>query len=135
MASSAEVLREHSHSIRSRILIPVSLFLVTSKYWESLLLNRGTVINVFAYICSHVELNFGGMAPKGKITAATFEVRYGKLVAEKFAQYTTARTLRVALAAQQSYIPPYIPAISAHCDGMLYRCTYGISSYVSMLML
>ena len=37
------------------------------------------------------------MAPKVKLTAALFQERYGNLVSEHFAQYTTAYTLRVAL--------------------------------------
>ena len=53
----------------------------------------------------------GGMAPKGKLTAALFQERYGNLVSEHFAQYTTARTLRVALSERQ---PPIIVT-----DGML----------------
>ena len=55
--------------------------------------------------------NFGGMAPKGKLTAARFQEWYGNLVSEHFVQYTTARTLRVALAERQ---PPIIVT-----DGML----------------
>ena len=45
------------------------------------------------------------MAPKEKLTAALFQERYGTLVSEHFAQYTTARTLRVALSQRQ---PPII---------------------------
>ena len=37
------------------------------------------------------------MAPKVKLTAAQFHERYGHLVSGHFAQYTTARTLRVDL--------------------------------------
>ena len=37
------------------------------------------------------------MPPKVKLTAAQFEEHYGNLVSEHFAQYTTARTLCVAL--------------------------------------
>ena len=51
------------------------------------------------------------MAPKGKLTAAAFQERYGNLVSEQFAQYTTARTLRVALSQRT---PPIIVT-----DGML----------------
>ena len=51
------------------------------------------------------------MAPKVKLTAALFHERYGNLVSENFAQYTTAHTLRVALS-QRS--PPIIVT-----DGML----------------
>ena len=51
------------------------------------------------------------MAPKGKLTAALFQEWYGNLVSEHFGQYTTARTLRVALAERQ---PPIIVT-----DGML----------------
>ena len=50
-------------------------------------------------------------APKVKLTAALFHERYGSLVTEDFAQYTTARTLRVALAERK---PPIIVT-----DGML----------------
>jgi hypothetical protein len=72
------------------------------------------------YICMHLQNVhpypfwlevLGGMAPKGKLTAALFEERYGNLVSEHFAQYTTARTLRVALSERQ---PPIIVT-----DGML----------------
>ena len=52
-----------------------------------------------------------GMAPKVKLTAAVFQDRYGDLVSEHFSQYTTAHTLRVALAARK---PPIIVT-----DGML----------------
>ena len=45
------------------------------------------------------------MAPKGILTAAVFEERYGKLVSEHFAQYTTAYTLRVALSQRK---PPIV---------------------------
>ena len=51
------------------------------------------------------------MPPKGKLTAALFQERYGNFVAEHFAQYTTARTLRVALSERK---PPIIVT-----DGML----------------
>ena len=51
------------------------------------------------------------MAPKVKLTAALFQELYGDLVTEHFAQYTTARTLRVALAERK---PPIIVT-----DGML----------------
>ena len=51
------------------------------------------------------------MAPKNKLTAALFHERYGNLVSEHFAQYTTARTLRVALSQRE---PPIIVT-----DGML----------------
>ena len=53
----------------------------------------------------------GGMAPKVKLTAALFHERYGNLVSEHFAQYTTARTLRIALSERK---PPIIVT-----DGML----------------
>ena len=64
------------------------------------------------YIRSH----FGsrrvlGMPPKGKLTAANFQERYGALVSQHFAEYTTARTLRVALAKRN---PPIVVT-----DGML----------------
>ena len=39
----------------------------------------------------------GSMPPKRKLTAALFQERYGNFVAEHFAQYTTARTLKTAL--------------------------------------
>ena len=39
----------------------------------------------------------GSMPPKRKLTAALFQEQYGNLVAEQFAQYTTARTLKTAL--------------------------------------
>ena len=51
------------------------------------------------------------MAPKKKLTAALFQERYGNLVSEHFAQYTTARTLRIALSERK---PPIIVT-----DGML----------------
>ena len=51
------------------------------------------------------------MAPKVKLTAALFQERYGNLVSEHFAQYTTAHTLRVALSERK---PPIIVT-----DGML----------------
>ena len=51
------------------------------------------------------------MAPKVKLTAALFQERYGNLVSEQFARYTTARTLRVALSERK---PPIIVT-----DGML----------------
>ena len=51
------------------------------------------------------------MAPKVKLTAALFQERYGSVVSEHFAQYTTARTLRVALSQRK---PPIIVT-----DGML----------------
>ena len=50
-------------------------------------------------------------APKVKLTAALFHELYGDLVSEHFAEYTTARTLRVALAQRK---PPVIVT-----DGML----------------
>ena len=46
-----------------------------------------------------------------KLTAALFQERYGNVVSEHFAQYTTARTLRVALSQRK---PPIIVT-----DGML----------------
>ena len=52
-----------------------------------------------------------GMPPQGKLTAALFQEQYGNLVSEHFAQYTTARTLRVALSQRK---PPIIVT-----DGML----------------
>ena len=51
------------------------------------------------------------MAPKVKLTAALFHELYGNLVSEHFAEYTTARTLRVALSQRK---PPIIVT-----DGML----------------
>ena len=45
------------------------------------------------------------MTPKGKLTAALFQERYGTLVSEYFAQYTSARTLRVALS---QFKPPIL---------------------------
>ena len=45
------------------------------------------------------------MAPKKKLTAALFQELYGDLVSEHFAEYTTARTLRVALSQRK---PPII---------------------------
>ena len=51
------------------------------------------------------------MAPKVKLTAALFHERYGSFVTEHFAQYTTARTLRIALSERK---PPIIVT-----DGML----------------
>ena len=51
------------------------------------------------------------MAPKGRLTAALFHGRYGDLVSEHFAQYTTARTLCIALSQRK---PPIIVT-----DGML----------------
>ena len=50
-------------------------------------------------------------APKVKLTAALFHELYGNLVSEHFAEYTTARTLRVALSQRK---PPIIVT-----DGML----------------
>ena len=50
-------------------------------------------------------------APKVKLTAALFHELYGNLVSEQFAEYTTARTLRVALSQRE---PPIIVT-----DGML----------------
>ena len=51
------------------------------------------------------------MAPEVKLTAALFHELYGNLVSEHFAEYTTARTLRVALSQRK---PPIIVT-----DGML----------------
>ena len=51
------------------------------------------------------------MAPKKKLTAALFQELYGNLVSEQFAEYTTARTLRIALSHRK---PPIIVT-----DGML----------------
>ena len=56
-------------------------------------------------------LGFSCMAPKAKLTAALFQERYGNLVSDHFAQYTTARTLRIALSERK---PPIIVT-----DGML----------------
>ena len=50
-------------------------------------------------------------APKVKLTAALFHELYGNLVSEHCAEYTTARTLRVALSQRK---PPTIVT-----DGML----------------
>ena len=57
-------------------------------------------ILVYLYICLHTRdivipcilvqafyFRLGGMAPKGKLTAALFQERYGNLVSEYFAQY------------------------------------------------
>ena len=60
------------------------------------------------------------MPPKGKLTAALFQERYGNLVSEHFAQYTTAHSLRVALAARR---PPIVVT-----DGMLKMWYHGIHS-------
>ena len=60
------------------------------------------------------------MAPKAKLTAACFQEKYGDLVAEHFAQYTTAHSLRVALAARR---PPIVVT-----DGMLKMWYHGIHS-------
>ena len=51
------------------------------------------------------------MAPNGNLTAALFQERYGNLVSEHFAQYTTPHTLRVALSERK---PPIFVT-----DGML----------------
>ena len=60
------------------------------------------------------------MAPKSKLTAAGFQEKYGDLVSEHFAQYTTAHSLRVALAARR---PPIVVS-----DGMLKMWYHGIHS-------
>ena len=60
------------------------------------------------------------MAPKAKLTAAVFQERYGDLVSEHFSQYTTARTLRVALS---NHKPPIIVT-----DGMLKMWYHGFHS-------
>ena len=60
------------------------------------------------------------MAPKMKLTAALFNERYGALVSEHFAQYTTAITLRVALSNRK---PPIIVT-----DGMLKMWYHGFHS-------
>ena len=60
------------------------------------------------------------MAPKVKLTAALFQERYGDLVSEHFAQYTTAHTLRVALSERK---PPIIVT-----DGMLKMWYHGFHS-------
>ena len=60
------------------------------------------------------------MAPKVKLTAALFQERYGDLVSEHFAQYTTAHTLRVALSERK---PPVIVT-----DGMLKMWYHGFHS-------
>ena len=60
------------------------------------------------------------MAPKVKLTAALFHERYGELVSEHFAQYTTAHTLRVALSERQPHI--------IVTDGMLKMWYHGIHS-------
>ena len=60
------------------------------------------------------------MAPKLKLTAAGFQEKYGDLVSEHFAQYTTAHSLRVALAARR---PPIVVN-----DGMLKMWYCGIHS-------
>ena len=52
-----------------------------------------------------LSTSLSGMAPKQKLTAALFHERYGELVSEHFAQYTTAHTLRIALAKR---VPPII---------------------------
>ena len=63
------------------------------------------------------------MAPKKKLTAALFQELYGDLVSEHFAEYTTARTLRVALSQRK---PPIIVT-----DGMLkhWFAKYRLPSY------
>ena len=58
------------------------------------------------------------MAPK--FTAELFQERYGDLVSEHFAQYTTAHTLRVALSERK---PPIIVT-----DGMLKMWYHGFHS-------
>ena len=60
------------------------------------------------------------MAPKAKLTAAGFQQQYGDLVSQDFAQYTTAHSLRVALAARR---PPIVVT-----DGMLKMWYHGIHS-------
>ena len=60
------------------------------------------------------------MAPKSKLTAACFQEKYGHVVSEHFAQYTTAHTLRVALAARK---PPITVT-----DGMLKVWYHGFHS-------
>ena len=60
------------------------------------------------------------MAPKVKLTAVVFQERYGDLVSELFSQYTTARTLRVALSERK---PPIIVT-----DGMLKMWYHGFHS-------
>ena len=60
------------------------------------------------------------MAPKYKLTAACFQEKYGHVVSEHFAQYTTAHTLRVALAARK---PPITVT-----DGMLKVWFHGFHS-------
>ena len=60
------------------------------------------------------------MAPKLKLTAAGFQEKYGDLVSDLFAQYTTAHSLRVALAARR---PPIVVS-----DGMLKMWYHGIHS-------
>ena len=60
------------------------------------------------------------MAPKAQLSAALFQQRYGDLVSEHFAQYTTAHTLRVALSQRK---PPIIVT-----DGMLKVWYHGFHS-------
>ena len=55
-----------------------------------------------------------------KLTAVVFQERYGDLVSELFSQYTTARTLRVALSERK---PPIIVT-----DGMLKMWYHGFHS-------
>ena len=49
--------------------------------------------------------SLSGMAPKVKLTAASFHARYGDVVSKHFAQHTTAYTLRIALSQRK---PPII---------------------------
>ena len=60
------------------------------------------------------------MAPKSELTAACFQEKYGHVVSEHFAQYTTPHSLRMALAARK---PPIIVT-----DGMLKMWYHGIHS-------
>ena len=55
-----------------------------------------------------------------KLTAAKFQEKYGDVVSQHFAQYTTARTLRAALAARK---PPITVT-----DGMLKVWYHGFHS-------
>ena len=45
-----------------------------------------------------LKINRAIMAPKSKLNAAVFQERHGELVSREYAEYTTPRTLRVALA-------------------------------------
>ena len=70
-----------------RLVSVVSVFLLTR--------HTPWYFCVLASLCAWLDPHF--MPPKSKLTAAEFQQRYGDLVAQEYADYTTPRTLSKAL--------------------------------------